>query len=156
MNTKKKDLAAIARQYDYVYVAQVSMGADMNQCIKAFVEAEAHPGPSIIICYAPCRDHGIKGGLDTMIQIEKAAVESGYWHLFRFNPGLAAQGKSPWSLDSKAPSKSYKDFIMNETRYSQLTRQFPDRANELFERAEADAKKKYDELVGLEAFYAVK
>jgi pyruvate-ferredoxin/flavodoxin oxidoreductase len=155
MNAKKKDLAAIARQYDYVYVAQVSMGADMNQCIKAFVEAEAHPGPSIVICYAPCRDHGIKGGLDTMIQIEKAAVESGYWHLWRFNPGLVAEGKSPFSLDSKAPSASYRDFIMNETRYSQLTRQFPERADELFARAEKDAKKKYDELVGLIDFYKV-
>ncbi|MCL2634105.1 MAG: pyruvate:ferredoxin (flavodoxin) oxidoreductase [Oscillospiraceae bacterium] len=156
MNNKKKDLAAIARQYDYVYVAQVAMGADYNQCIKAFVEAEAHPGPSIVICYAPCRDHGIKGGLANMIQIEKSAVESGYWHLWRFNPGLVAEGKSPFTLDSKAPSASYKDFIMNETRYNQLTRQFPERANELFDRAEKDAKKKYDALVGLIDFYAVK
>jgi pyruvate-ferredoxin/flavodoxin oxidoreductase len=156
MNIKKKDLAGIARQYDYVYVAQVSMGADYNQCIKAFVEAEAHPGPSIIICYAPCRDHGIKGGLQNMIQIEKAAVEAGYWHLFRFNPGLVAEGKSPWSLDSKAPSASYKDFLMNEVRYEALMRWQPERATALFERAEADAKKRYDELVGLETFYAPK
>ena len=156
MNTKKKDLAQIAMQYDYVYVAQVSMGADMNQCIKAMVEAEAHPGPSIVICYAPCRDHGIKGGLANMIEIEKAAVESGYWHLFRFNPGLVAEGKSPYTLDSKAPTKSYKDFLMNETRYSSLVRFNKVRADELFDRAEKDAKKKYDDLVGLIEYYKVK
>ena len=156
MNNKKKDLAGIAMKYDYVYVAQVSLGADMNQCIKAMIEAEAHPGPSIVIAYAPCRDHGIKGGLSNMIEIEKKAVEAGYWHLFRFNPGNVAQGKSPYTLDSKAPNLSaYRDFLMNETRYSQLTRSFPERADELFARSEKDAKKRYDELVGLEAFYKV-
>ncbi|MDR2559163.1 MAG: pyruvate:ferredoxin (flavodoxin) oxidoreductase [Oscillospiraceae bacterium] len=155
MNTKKKDLAAIAMQYDYVYVAQVSMGADMNQCIKAMVEAENHPGPSIVICYAPCRDHGIKGGLANMIQIEKAAVESGYWHLFRYNPGLVAEGKSPYTLDSKAPTASYKDFLMNEVRYNSLMRQNPERAEKLFDKAEKDAKKKYDNLVGLIEYYKV-
>ncbi|MCL2638106.1 MAG: pyruvate:ferredoxin (flavodoxin) oxidoreductase [Oscillospiraceae bacterium] len=155
MNTKKKDLAQIAMQYDYVYVAQVSMGADMNQCIKALVEAEAHPGPSIVICYAPCRDHGIKGGLANMIQIEKAAVESGYWHLFRYNPCLIAEGKSPYSLDSKAPTASYKDFLMNEVRYNSLMRSNPDRANALFDKAEKDAKKKYDGLVNLIEYYKV-
>jgi pyruvate-ferredoxin/flavodoxin oxidoreductase len=153
MNTKKKDLAQIAMQYDYVYVAQVSMGADMNQCIKALVEAENHPGPSIVICYAPCRDHGIKGGLANMIEIEKNAVESGYWHLYRFNPGLAAEGKSPYTLDSKAPTKSYKDFLMNEVRYNSLVRFNPERAEKLFDKAEKDAKKKYDNLVGLIEFY---
>ncbi|MCL1866087.1 MAG: pyruvate:ferredoxin (flavodoxin) oxidoreductase [Oscillospiraceae bacterium] len=153
-NTKKKDLAAIARQYDYVYVAQVSLGADMNQCIKAMTEAEAHNGPSIIICYAPCRDHGMKGGLQNSIAVEKAAVEAGYWHLFRFNPGLAAEGKNPFILDSKAPTGSYRDFIMNEVRYSMLTRSFPERAEELFARAESDSKKKYESLLGLVDFYA--
>ena len=156
MNTKKKDLAGIAMKYDYVYVAQVSMGADMDQCIKAMVEAEAHNGPSIVIAYAPCRDHGIKGGLANTITIEKNAVESGYWHLFRFNPALAAEGKSPYTLDSKAPTASYRDFLMNETRYNQLTRQFPERAEVLFDKAEKDAKKRYDELVGLIDFYAPK
>ncbi|MCL2697254.1 MAG: pyruvate:ferredoxin (flavodoxin) oxidoreductase [Oscillospiraceae bacterium] len=155
METKKKDLAAIAMQYDYVYVAQVSMGADMNQCIKAFVEAEAHKGPSIIICYAPCISHGIKGGLANMIEIEKKAVESGYWHLFRYNPGLIAEGKSPYTLDSKAPTSSYKDFLMNEVRYNSLMRSNPERANKLFDKAAADSKKKYDNLVGLVEFYKV-
>ncbi|MDR2531442.1 MAG: pyruvate:ferredoxin (flavodoxin) oxidoreductase [Oscillospiraceae bacterium] len=155
MNVKKKDLAGIAMQYDYVYVAQVAMGADYNQCIKAFVEAEAHKGPSIIIAYAPCRDHGIKGGLQNMIEIEKKAVESGYWHLFRFNPGLVAEGKSPFTLDSKAPTSSFKDFIMNEVRYNSLMRQNPERANKLFDKAEADSKKKYDNLVGLIEYYKV-
>ena len=156
MNVKKKDLAGIAMKYDYVYVAQVSMGADMNQCIKAMVEAEAHKGPSIIICYAPCRDHGIKGGLANMIEIEKKAVQSGYWHLFRFNPALAAEGKSPYTLDSKEPTASYKDFLMNEVRYNSLMRWKPERAEALFERAEKDSKKRYDELVGLVEFYKVK
>ncbi|MCL2107853.1 MAG: pyruvate:ferredoxin (flavodoxin) oxidoreductase [Oscillospiraceae bacterium] len=156
MNTKKKDLAGIAMKYDYVYVAQVAMGADMNQCIKAMSEAEAHPGPSIVICYAPCRDHGIKGGLANMIEIEKKAVESGYWHLFRFNPGLVAEGKSPYILDSKAPTGNYRDFMMNEVRYSSLARFNPERAEVLFTRAEKDAKKKYDDLVGLVEYYKVK
>jgi pyruvate-ferredoxin/flavodoxin oxidoreductase len=155
MDVKKKDLAGIAMKYDYVYVAQVSMGADMNQCIKAFVEAEAHKGPSIIIAYAPCISHGIQGGLANMIQIEKSAVESGYWHLFRFNPDLVADGKSPYTLDSKAPAGSYKDFLMNEVRYSSLMRQNPERAEMLFDRAEQSAKKRYDELVGLIDFYKV-
>ncbi|MCL1831931.1 MAG: pyruvate:ferredoxin (flavodoxin) oxidoreductase [Oscillospiraceae bacterium] len=155
MNIKKKDLAGIAMKYDYVYVAHVSLGADMNQCIKALVEAEAHQGPSIVICYAPCRDHGIKGGLANSIAIEKAAVEAGYWHLFRFNPGNVAQGKSPFTLDSKAPTTSYRDFIMNEVRYSMLKRSFPERADTLFTKAEKDAKKRYDELVGLVEFYKV-
>ncbi|MCL1789443.1 MAG: pyruvate:ferredoxin (flavodoxin) oxidoreductase, partial [Oscillospiraceae bacterium] len=156
MNIKKKDLAGIAMKYDYVYVAQVAMGADMNQCIKAMVEAEAHKGPSIVICYAPCRDHGMKGGLANMIAIEKKAVETGYWNLFRFNPALAAEGKSPFTLDSKAPTGNYKDFIMNEVRYNSLMRWNPERAEELFERAEGDAKKRYDDLVGLVEFYRVK
>ena len=156
MHTRKKDLAGIAMKYDNVYVAQVAMGADYGQCIKAFVEAEAHPGPSIIIAYAPCRDHGIKGGLANSIQIEKSAVEAGYWHLFRFNPGLAAQGKSPFALDSKAPSAAYQDFLMNEVRYSSLMRTNPERANMLFSIAERDAQTRYAELQGLVEYYQPK
>jgi len=154
-DVKKKDLAGIAMKYDYVYVAQVSMGADMNQCIKAFVEAEAYDGPSLIIAYAPCINHGIKGGLAIAQQVEKEAVQSGYWHLFRFNPALAAEGKSPYSLDSKEPTGDYKAFMMREVRYNSLVRQNPERAEKLFDRAVKDAKKKYDSLVGLTEYYKV-
>ncbi|MCL2086371.1 MAG: pyruvate:ferredoxin (flavodoxin) oxidoreductase [Oscillospiraceae bacterium] len=153
METKKKDLAQIAMQYGYVYVTQISMGADMNQCIKAIVEAEAYDGPSLIIAYAPCISHYIKGGLAISKQVEKDAVTSGYWHLFRFNPALEAEGKSPYSLDSKAPSTDYKEFIMRETRYSSLMRANPERATQLFDRAAKDAKKKYDYLAGLVEYY---
>jgi len=154
-DVKKKDLAGIAMKYDYVYVAQVSMGADMNQCIKAFVEAEAYDGPSLIIAYAPCINHGIKGGLALAQQVEKDAVQAGYWHLFRFNPALAAEGKSPYSLDSKEPTGDYKAFMMREVRYNSLARQNPERAEKLFDKAVKDAKKKYDALVGLTEFYNV-
>ncbi|MCL2077836.1 MAG: pyruvate:ferredoxin (flavodoxin) oxidoreductase [Oscillospiraceae bacterium] len=155
METKKKDLAQIAMQYGYVYVAQVAMGADMNQCIKAFTEAEAYDGPSIIIAYAPCVAHGIKGGLALAQQVEKEAVEAGYWHLFRFNPALSAEGKSPYSLDSKAPTADYRKFIEREVRYSSLMLQNPERADKLFNKAASDAKKKYDDLVGLVEYYKV-
>ncbi|MCL1824003.1 MAG: thiamine pyrophosphate-dependent enzyme, partial [Oscillospiraceae bacterium] len=153
MEVKKKDLAGIAMKYDYVYVAQVAMGADMNQCIKAFTEAEAHDGPSIIIAYAPCVAHGIKGGLALAQQVEKDAVEAGYWHLFRFNPALKAEGKSPYTLDSKAPTGDYRKFIEREVRYNSLSRQNPERAEMLFSKAANDAKKKYDDLVGLIEYY---
>ena len=111
-DVKKKDLAGIAMSYGYVYVAQISMGADKNQCLKAIAEAEAYDGPSLIIAYAPCINHGIKGGLTIAQQVEKEAVEAGYWHLFRFNPALADEGKNPFSLDSKAPTGDYKAFMM--------------------------------------------
>ena len=143
---KKKDLAAIAMSYGYVYVAQISMGADYNQTIKAIKEAEAYHGPSIIIAYAPCINHGIKGGMSIAQTEEKAAVTSGYWNLFRFNPELAANGENPFVLDSKAPTTEYRDFILNEVRYSSLQRAFPDKAESLFTKAEADAKAKFDAL----------
>ena len=153
---KKKDLAAIAMSYGYVYVAQIAMGADKNQCLKAFAEAEAYNGPSIIIAYAPCINHGIKGGMGIAQLEEEKAVKAGYWHLFRFNPALADEGKNPFSLDSKAPSASYRDFIMNEVRYNSLTRAFPERAEKLFAEAEKVAKEKYDHLVRLSALYEPK
>lgn len=146
-NTKKKDLAAMFMSYGYVYVAQVAMGADYNQCIKAFVEAESYHGPSIIIAYAPCINHGIKGGMGISQTEEKRAVAAGYWHLFRFDPRLADEGKNPFMLDSKAPTESYQDFIMNEVRYNSLKRSFPERAEVLFAQSEKDAKAKYESLV---------
>ena len=144
---KKKDLAAIAMSYGYVYVAQIAQGADYAQCVKAIAEAEAYPGPSLIIAYAPCINHGIKGGMKNAQTEEKNAVASGYWHLFRFDPRLAAEGKNPFQLDSKAPTASYKEFIESEVRYNRLSRSNPERAQYLFEKAEADAKAKYEMLV---------
>ena len=143
---KKKDLAAIAMSYGYVYVAQVAMGANYNQCIKAFVEAESYHGPSIIICYAPCINHGIKGGMGISQLEEKKAVEAGDWNMFRFDPRLADEGKNPFQLDSKAPTASYRDFIMGEVRYNALTRAFPERAEQLFEKAEKTAEARYETL----------
>ena len=143
---KKKDLAAIAMSYGYVYVAQISMGADYNQTVKAIAEAEAYPGPSLIIAYAPCINHGIKGGMSIAQSEEKKAVTSGYWNLFRFNPELAEEGKNPFSLDSKEPTTEYNDFIMGEVRYNALARQNPERAKELFKQAEENAKEKYARL----------
>lgn len=150
---KKKDLASIAMSYGYVYVAQISMGADYNQCIKAFVEAEKYNGPSVIIAYAPCINHGIKGGMSSAQSEEKKAVQAGYWNLFRFNPDLKAEGKNPLIIDSKAPTENYRDFIMNEVRYSALVRTFPDRAEKLFEKAEEQAADRYDHLQRLAKVY---
>ena len=144
--TKKKDLPGIAMTYGYVYVAHVAMGADMNQCIKAFHEAESYHGPSIIIAYAPCINHGIKGGMSIAQTEEKKAVQAGYWKLFRFDPRLTDNGENPFHLDSKAPTANYRDFIMGEVRYNSLTRAFPDRAEKLFAAAEDDAKKDYEHL----------
>ncbi|MDO4563020.1 MAG: pyruvate:ferredoxin (flavodoxin) oxidoreductase [Clostridia bacterium] len=143
----KKDLAGIAMSYGYVYVAQVAQGADYNQCIKAISEAESYNGPSIVIAYAPCINHGIKGGMSIAQTEEKKAVEAGYWFLFRYDPRLAAEGKNPFQLDSKAPTAQYQDFIMNEVRYNSLARSNPDRAKALFAKAEESAKQKYDKLV---------
>ena len=142
-DVKKKDLAGIAMSYGYVYVAQISMGADKNQCLKAIAEAEAYDGPSLIIAYAPCINHGIKGGLTIAQQVEKEAVEAGYWHLFRFNPALADEGKNPFSLDSKAPTGDYKAFMMREVRYNSLMRANPERATVLFDKAVKNAAAKY-------------
>ena len=143
---KKKDLPAMAMSYGYVYVAHVAMGADYNQCIKAFVEAESYNGPSLIIAYAPCINHGIKGGMSIAQTEEKRAVAAGYWSNFRYDPRRADEGKNPFQLDSKAPTESYRDFIMSEVRYNSLTRAFPDRAEKLFERAEKEAAERYQQL----------
>ena len=153
--TKKKDLAGIAMTYGYVYVAQVAQGADYNQCMKAFVEAESYNGPSIVIAYAPCINHGIKGGLTLAQTVEKNAVNAGYWHLFRFDPRLKAEGKNPFQLDSKPPTASYTAFIENEVRYTSLERKFPKRADNLFTKAEEIAADKYNYLVKLSKLYDV-
>jgi pyruvate-ferredoxin/flavodoxin oxidoreductase len=150
---KKKDLAAIAMSYGYVYVAQVAMGADYNQTIKAFVEAESYNGPSIVICYAPCINHGIKGGMGVSQTEEKNAVAAGYWNMFRFDPRMTEEGKNPFQLDSKEPTASYQDFIKNEVRYSSLIRQNAERAEQLFASAEKNAKAKYEHLVKLTNLY---
>ncbi len=143
---KKKDMAAIAMSYGYIYVAQIAMGADYNQCVKAIAEAEAYNGPSLIIAYAPCINHGIKGGMKNAQAEEKKAVQAGYWHLFRFNPALAAEGKNPFHLDSKEPTADYQEFIKSEVRYNRLSRTNPERAERLFAKAAADAKAKYEAL----------
>ena len=146
-DVKKKDLAAIAMSYGYIYVAQVAMGADMNQCVKAIQEAESYNGPSLVIGYAPCINHGIRKGMSKAMEEEKLAVQSGYWHLFRFDPRKAEEGKNPFTLDSKAPTKDYQEFIMGESRYINLKKQNPERAEKLFGQAEANAKAKYESLV---------
>ena len=148
-NVKKKDLAAIAMSYGYIYVAQIAQGADYNQCLKAMLEAESYHGPSIIIAYAPCINHGIKGGMSIAQTEEKKAVQAGYWHLFRYDPRRTLEGKNPFQLDSKAPAANYEDFIMGEVRYNSLARSNPERAKELFAKAEKDAKAKYEKLVKL-------
>ena len=143
---QKKSLADIAISYGYIYVAQIAMGADMNQTLKAIQEAEAYPGPSLIIGYAPCEMHSIKGGMQNCQKEMARAVACGYWNNFRYDPRLKAEGKNPFILDSKAPTESYRDFIMNEARYSALTRSFPQRAEELFDKAEKTAEARYETL----------
>ena len=150
----KKNLAEIAMSYGYVYVAQIAMGADKNQTLKALQEAEAYPGPSIVIGYAPCEMHSIKGGMANCQEEMKKAVEAGYWQMFRFNPALKAEGKNPFSLDSKEPTGSYQDFINGEARYTRLAQAFPERAKELFAKAEETAKAKYERLKKLVDFYS--
>ena len=149
----KKSLAEIAMTHGYVYVAQVAMGANPNQTLKAIAEAEAYHGPSLIIGYAPCEMHSIKGGMTNCQAEMKKAVECGYWNLFRFNPAAKAEGKNPFTLDSKAPAGGYQEFLMNEARYSSLTRSFPDRAKELFALNEETAKKRYEKLTRLQKMY---
>jgi len=139
--------------YGYVYVAQISQGADMNQCIKAMNEAESYNGPSIIIAYAPCINHGIKGGMTGAQTEEKKAVTSGYWNLFRFDPRLKEEGKNPFILDSKAPSTSYQEFLTNEVRYSSLLKQNPERAQALFDQSEKQAMEKFAHLTKLVKLY---
>ena len=152
---KSKDLAGIAMTYGYVYVAQVAMGADYNQCLKAFQEAESYNGPSLIIGYAPCINQGVKGGMSQAQTVIKKAVEAGYWHMFRFDPRRTLEGKNPFQLDSKAPSASYQDFISGEVRYSSLKRTFPDRAEVLFDKAAKVADEKYAHLLKLSKLYDV-
>ena len=142
--TKKKDLGMMAASYGYVYVAQVAMGADKNQFLKAIKEAESYHGPSLIICYAPCINHGLKRGMGKTQENEKLAVECGYWQLYRFNPELKAKGENPFVLDSKDPTGSFRDFIMDQVRYASLSKEFPATAEALYEKAEADAKERLD------------
>ena len=151
----KKSLAEIAMTYGYVYVAQIAMGANQAQTLKAMQEAEAYHGPSLIIAYAPCEMHSIKGGMANCQSEMKKAVACGYWNLFRFNPALKEQGKNPFTLDSKAPAGGYQEFLMNEARYSSLTRSFPERAKELFARNEAEAKARFDKLQRMVKMYDV-
>jgi pyruvate-ferredoxin/flavodoxin oxidoreductase len=146
-SVKKKDLAQIAMSYGYVYVAQISMGANQQQTLKAIQEAESYDGPSLIIAYAPCINHGIRAGMGKSQTEMKKAVDSGYWNLLRYDPRLAAEGKNPLTVDSKAPTESYNDFIMGEVRYSSLKLEFPDRAVTLFKTAEQEAKARYDALI---------
>lgn len=143
---KKKDLAAIAMSYGYVYVAQVAQGADMQQTVKAFKEAESYHGPSLIIAYAPCINHGIRAGMGNSMAEEKKAVEAGYWHLFRYNPDKEKNGENPFTLDSKQPTGDYREFLMGEVRYNRLVRSNPERAEKLFTKAEDEAQKKYKRL----------
>ena len=150
----KKSLAEIAMSYGYVYVAQIAMGASPAQTIKAIEEAEKYQGPSLIIGYSPCEMHSIKGGMANCQAEMKRAVECGYWNLFRYNPVLKAEGKNPFTLDSKEPAGGYKEFLMNEARYSSLTRAFPERAEVLFNEAEEAAKARYEHLKKLLEIYA--
>jgi len=140
--TRKKDLGVMMMSYGYVYVAQIAMGADKNQTLKAIAEAEAYPGPSLVIAYAPCASHGIRGGMGKSQAQTKRAVDSGYWSLYRYNPQLKQQGRNPFLLDSKEPTASFQEFIKSEVRYSALLRQFPERAQALFDKAEQDAEER--------------
>ena len=140
--TKKKDLGSIAMTYGYIYVASCAMGANQAQLVKAMNEAEAYDGPSLVICYSPCINHGINMGKAQLE--EKKAVEAGYWQLYRYNPALKEEGKNPFTLDSKEPTGSYRDFITGETRYRTLQKMFPQDAEMLFARAEEEAKERYE------------
>ncbi len=146
-SVKKKDLAQIAMAYGYVYVAQIAMGANPEQTLRAIREAEAYDGPSLIIAYAPCINHGVKAGMNKSMLEMKKAVRAGYWNLLRYNPALAAEGKNPLSIDSAAPNESYRDFIMGEVRYNSLQLNFPERAEELFQKGEEMANERYEVLL---------
>ncbi len=150
--TGKKDLGMMAMSYGYVYVAQVGMGADRNQFMKAIVEAENYPGPSLIICYAPCVNHGLKQGMGKAQENIKDAVECGYWNLYRYNPMLEAQGKNPFMLDSKPPTGSFRDFIMGQVRYASLAKEFPEAAAQLYAQTEKEAIKRYAKYKNIAEF----
>ena len=147
--TKKKDLGMMAMSYGYVYVAQVAMGADPAQTLKAIREAEAYDGPSIVICYCPCIEHGMKASMGLSQIEEKKAVECGYWHLYRYDPRLKEEGKNPFQLDSKAPTGDFQQFLMGENRYASLKLSFPEKADALYHKAANDAKERYDGYVKL-------
>ena len=152
--TKKKDLGMIAMSYGYVYVAQIAMGADKAQTLKAIAEAEAYPGPSLIIAYSPCINHGLKAGMGCSQAEAKRAVECGYWSLYRYNPGLKEQGTNPFSMDSKAPTMNFREFLMGEVRYSSLQKQFPELAEALYAKTEQDAMERlqnYQKLAAAKA-----
>ncbi len=151
--TQKKDLGQMLMTYGYVYVAQISLGANMNQAVKAIAEAEAYDGPSIIIAYSPCIAHGLKEGMSCSVKQEEKAVKSGYWHLYRFNPELKEKGENPFSLDSKEPTESLKDFLRSEVRFASLEQTFPEIAEELFEKAEKQAEERYKTYKRLEQSY---
>jgi pyruvate-ferredoxin/flavodoxin oxidoreductase len=153
---KKKDLGQMAMTYGYVYVAQISLGANMNQAIKAIAEAEAYDGPSIVIAYAPCISHGLKKGMGCSVSQEKDAVKAGYWHLFRFNPELKKEGENPFVMDSKEPTESFRDFLLSEVRFSSLQKTFPELAEDLFDKAAEDAEERYQSYKRLENAYAPK
>ena len=142
--SKKKDLGMMAATYGNVYVAQVAIGADKNQVLKAIIEAEKHNGPSLIIAYAPCINHGIRKGMGKSVENEADAVKCGYWHLYRFNPELKAEGKNPFILDSKEPTESFREFIMGQNRYASIAKMFPEESEELFALAEQNAKERYE------------
>ncbi|WP_042861261.1 pyruvate:ferredoxin (flavodoxin) oxidoreductase [Dickeya sp. NCPPB 3274] len=142
--TRKKDLGLMAMSYGYVYVAQVAMGADKAQTLRAIAEAEAHPGPSLVIAYAACINHGLKAGMGCSQRETKKAVEAGYWNLYRFNPQLQAAGKNPFTLDSDEPEADFQDFLMGEVRYSALRRQYPEQASQLFAKTEQDARERFE------------
>jgi pyruvate-ferredoxin/flavodoxin oxidoreductase len=145
---RKKDLGMIATTYGYVYVAQIAMGADQAQCLKALREAEAYPGPSLVIAYAPCINHGLKKGMGKAQAEEAAAVECGYWHLWRYNPALEAEGKNPFQLDSKEPQwDKFQDYLKGEVRFLSVLKQYPDEAEELFAACQEMAKKRYQSYV---------
>ena len=141
---RKKDLGMIATTYGYVYVAQIAMGADQAQTLKAIREAEAYPGPSLVIAYAPCINHGLKAGMGKSQAEEAKAVECGYWHLWRYNPALEAEGKNPFSLDSKEPQwDKFQDYLMGEVRFASVAKQYPQEAAELFAAARENAQWRY-------------
>lgn len=142
-NTKKKDLGMMAMSYGYVYVAQVAMGADPAQTLKAIREAEAYPGPSLVIAYCPCIEHGMKCGMGLSQLEEKKAVECGYWHLYRYDPRLKQEGKNPFTLDSKEPTGDFQQFLMGQNRYASLKLSFPKKAQELYDKATQDAQERY-------------
>ena len=150
---KKKDLAQIAMAYGYIYVAVINMGANQNQTLQAIKEAEAYDGPSLIIAYAPCINHGIKVGMNRSQEEAKKATASGYWNMLRFNPALAEKGENPLTIDSKEATESYRDFLMGEVRYNSLAARFPEKAEALFEEAEKQSKERFEHLQALKDSY---